>query len=102
MESQDIPVKTLQRIARFRKLFDIGTRLEKGEPVSKDDIDFLNQLAFIMARDLINGVQLPHVPIKLVLGDMSIESRLREIMTPEIESIGTKEYVENPNSIYFY
>ena len=102
MSSNEISIEALQRVGRFRKLFDIGTRTEKGEPLSKDDIDFINQLAFTMARDLINGVQLPLIPIRTVLGDKTVESKLREIKTAEIERVGTKEYVENPNSIYFY
>lgn len=102
MESQDIPVKTLQRIGRYRRLLQIVIRSRRGEPLSKDDIYFLNQLAFTMARDLINGVQLPLVPSRSVLGDMSIESKLRAIMTPEIERLGIEEYIENPSSVYFH
>jgi hypothetical protein len=102
MSSEDIPVKTLQRIGRFRKLFQIGIRTKRGEALSKDDVYFLNQLAFTLANDLINGVQLPLVPTRSVLGDKTIEPRLREIITPEIERLGIKEYIENPSSIYFH
>ncbi len=101
MSSNEISVEVLQRVARYRKLVRIIVRAEREETLNKDDTDFLNQLSFTMARELINGVQFQSIPNKIVLGDMTIEPRLREIKTAEFLRYNDSESLEKVNSIYF-
>jgi hypothetical protein len=105
MSSNEMSVDIMQRIVRYRKFVRIWSKAKREEKISKEDIEFLDKLSFIMDMDLINGVQLPATERRIVLGDMSIEPKLLEIKNRKqielLNILGDKCPVSECADIYF-